>query len=199
MILSSSLTVDTDDFVVEHLTGSTENRTLLKTFAAGKNADGLEIYLKSSALDDEGAGESRTYLVKDSVSRELASYFSLRTCLVPFAVDEGTFITFPAIELSNFAVNEKYRLKQRKVRKIGAYTFLAFVLPIVKHAAGIVGAKWLCIYSLPEAKLMKYYESLGFRSLTPGEEAFVYSHVKPEYDSGCIFMYQCIEKLSVPT
>lgn len=125
MILSSSLTVDTDDFVVEHLTGSTENRTF-------------------------------------------------------------------------FAVNEKYRLKQRKVRKIGAYTFLAFVLPIVKHAAGIIGAKWLCIYSLPEAKLMRYYESLGFRSLAPGEEAFVYSHVKPEYDSGCIFMYQCIEKLSVP-
>ena len=75
MILSSSLTVDTDDFVVEHLTGSTENRTLLKTFAAGNSADGLENYLKSSALDDEGAGESRTYLVKDSVSRELASYF----------------------------------------------------------------------------------------------------------------------------
>ena len=55
MILSSSLTVDTDDFVVEHLTGSTENRTLLKTFAAGNSADGLENYLKSSALDDEGA------------------------------------------------------------------------------------------------------------------------------------------------
>ena len=50
MILSSSLTVDTDDFVVEHLTGSAENRTLLKTFVAGKNADGLEIYLKSVAL-----------------------------------------------------------------------------------------------------------------------------------------------------
>ena len=59
MILSSSLTVDTDDFVVEHLTDSTENRTLLKTFVAGKNADGLEIYLKSSALDDEGAGDRR--------------------------------------------------------------------------------------------------------------------------------------------
>lgn len=194
MTLSSSLIVDTDDFVVEHLTGSDENRNLLRTFAAGKNADGLEIYLKSSALEDEGAGESRTYLVKDSVSRELASYFSLRTCLVPFAVGKETFVTIPAIELSNFAVNEKYRLKQRKVRKIGVYTFLAFVLPIVKHVVGVVGAKWLCIYSLPKAKLVKYYESLGFRSLTSDEEAFVYSHVKPEYDSGCLFMYQSLLK-----
>ena len=71
MILSSSLAVDTDDFVVEHLTGSAENRTLLKTFAAGNGADGLEIYLKSSALDDEGAGESRTYLVKDRLAENL--------------------------------------------------------------------------------------------------------------------------------
>lgn len=198
MILSSQLSVDSGDFVVEHLTDTEEDRNLLKGFVAGKGADGLEGYLKSCALDDEGSGESRTYLVKDSVSRALACYFSLRTCLVPLAVDSETFVTMPAIELSNFAVNEQYRQTQKKVRKIGAYVFLEFILPIVKHSAGIIGAKWLCVYSLPRPGLMKYYETLGFRLLAPDDEAFVYSHVKPKYDTDCIFMYQCIEKPVTP-
>lgn len=198
MILSSQLSVDSVDFVVEHLTDSVEDRSLLRRFIAGKGADGLEGYLKSCALDDEYSGESRTYLVKDSVTRALACYFSLRTCLVPLAVDSETFVTIPAIELSNFAVNEQYRQSQKKVRKIGAYVFLEFILPIVKHTAGIVGAKWLCVYSLPMSGLMKYYETLGFRSLAPDDEAFVYSHVKPKYDTDCIFMYQCIEKPKTP-
>ena len=198
MILSAQLMVDSGDFVVEHLVDSDENRVLLERFAVGKGADGLEEYLKSCALDDEISGESRTYLVKDSVSRALACYFSLRTCLVPLALDDETFVTMPAIELSNFAVNEQYRRAQSNTRKIGAYVFLEFILPVVKHVAGIVGAKWLSVYSLPEAGLMKYYESLGFRSLAPDDEAFVYSHVKPKYDDGCIFMYQCIEGASAP-
>ena len=41
---------------------------------------------------------------------------------------------------------------------------------------------------------MKHYKTLGFRSLAPDDEAFVYSHVKPKYDADCIFMYQSIEK-----
>lgn len=198
MILSAQLMVDSGDFVVEHLVDSDENRILLERFKVGKGADGLEGYLKSCALDDEISGESRTYLVKDSVSRALACYFSLRTCLVPLALDDETFVTMPAIELSNFAVNEQYRRAQSNTRKIGAYVFLEFILPVVKHVAGIVGAKWLSVYSLPEAGLKKYYESLGFRSLAPDDEAFVYSHVKPKYDDGCIFMYQCIEGASAP-
>lgn len=194
MILSAQLSVDSGDFVIEHLTDSEEDRNLLMGFVAGKGAGGLEGYLKSCALDDEDSGESRTYLVKDSVSRALACYFSLRTCLVPLALDSETFVTMPAIELSNFAVNEQYRQAQKKARKIGAYVFLEFILPIVRHAAGIVGAKWLCVYSLPRAGLMKYYKSLGFQSLAPDDEAFVYSHVKPKYDSDCVFMYQSIGK-----
>lgn len=194
MILSAQLSVDSGDFVVEHLTDSKEDHNLIMGFVAGKGADGLEGYLKSCALDDEVSGESRTYLVKDSVSRALACYFSLRTCLVPLALGSETFVTMPAIELSNFAVNEQYRRAQKKVRKIGAYVFLEFIIPIVRHVADIVGAKWLCVYSLPEPGLMKHYKSLGFRSLAPDDEAFVYSHVKPKYDTDCIFMYQSIEK-----
>ena len=73
----------TADFVAEHLADTAQNRRLIDSFSAGKNAKGLEVYLKTCALADEAANESRTYLVKDSVTGELACYFSLRACLIP--------------------------------------------------------------------------------------------------------------------
>ena len=179
------------DFVAEHLTDCNEHRNLIEGFSVGKNAKGLENYLKYGALLDEVSNESRTYLVKDAVSLELACYFSLRSCLVPFAITDDLFTTIPAIELSNFASNARYRSSQSGVRQIGAYVFMEFVLPICHQVASLIGAKWLCIYALPETKLVAYYcQKLGFSRLDAEQEAFVYSHVKPKYDKGCIFMYQ---------
>ncbi len=196
MILSDQLLVDTTDFVVEHLTGSAEDSRSLVSFSAGRNARGLENYLKHMSLKDEMSNECRTYLVRDSMSRELACYFSLRTCLVPIQVKPDSIVTIPSVELANFAVNENYRRAQRATQKIGAYVFLKFILPIVKCASDIVGAKWLCIYALPAEKLIKYYAGLGFQRLTKDQEDFVYSHVKPEYDAHCIFMWQDIRRLT---
>ena len=96
------------------------------------------------------------------------------------------------VEVSNFAVNENYRSKQRAVSKIGAYAFVNFIRPLALQASTIIGAKWLCLYALPERRLIEYYGELGFARLDKEREAFVYSHVKPEYDQGCIFMYQSI-------
>lgn len=181
----------TPDFVAEHLSDCLEHRKLISGFAAGKNARGLESYLKNCAILDEQTNESRTYLVKDAVSGELACYFSLRSCLVPMALTDDLFTTVPAIELANFAANACYRSSQRGVSRIGAYAFLEFVLPISRHVAALVGAKWLCIYALPNPGLVRYYrDKLGFSRLSAEQEAFVYSHVKPKYDKGSIFMYQ---------
>ena len=49
MILLAQLSVDSGDFVVEHLTDSKEDHNLIMGFVAGKGADGLEGYLKSCA------------------------------------------------------------------------------------------------------------------------------------------------------
>ena len=188
---------DTGEFTLEHLTDSEENRRLICNFASGNNAFGLEQYLKDLALEDENLWESRTYLVKDSFTRDLACYFSLRTCLVPLSIGNGKFFTVPGVELANFAVNEAYRQAEREkgrvTKKIGAYVFSQFILPISRHVAEFVGAKWLCIYAIPEAKLLEYYSRLGFRRLDRQQEDFVYGHVKPEYDQNCIFMYQSIK------
>ena len=192
MIFPSQLVPNSGDFVIEHLNDSVENRRLLNAFSAGKNATGLERYIKEQAIGDEQSNESRTYLVKDALTGDLACYFSLRTCLIPIAITKSLFTTIPAIELSNFAVNENYRRSQKAVRKIGVFVFLSFILPIVRHVASFVGCKWLCVYALPIQKLLEYYGKIGFARLDEERESFVYSHVKPKYDKDCIFMYQAI-------
>jgi hypothetical protein len=185
-----SLGLNTEHFVIEHLLDSAVNRQLIADFVAPNNAGGLESYLKLQAELDEVGNGSRTYLIKDATTGKLACYFSLRTGLVAVRREDELFDTIPGVELANFAVNESYRSSGAKVAKIGGYVFRRFILPLVKSVSDLVGAQCLYIYALPEEKLIRYYSSLGFGRLPPDMESFVYSHVKPAYDQGCIFMYQ---------
>jgi len=180
------LNLNTEHFVVEHLHGSLENQQLVSDFVASNNARGLKL----QADIDENSNGSRTYLVKDAETGKLACYFSLRSGLIAVRREDDLFDTIPAIELANFAVNNVYRSEGGKVDRVGAYAFRKFVQPIVKCVADLVGVKYLYIYALPEEKLIQYYNWLGFVRLPHDAEAFVYSHVKPAYDQGCIFMYQ---------
>lgn len=179
-----------EDFCIEHLSGSKKHRRLISTFSAPNNAIGLEIYLKKHAIRDERRKESRTYLVTDAVSGELACYFSLRAGLIAIREDDEGFYTIPAVELSNFASSAIYRASSAKIAKIGAYIFDRFVLPIVRDTAGWIGIRCLYVYALPFEKLIAYYGKLGFSRLPEDAERFVHEHMKPLYDRDCVFMYQ---------
>lgn len=187
-----ALNLNTEHFTVEHLQNTAENRQLIEGFSAPNNAKGLEAYLKLQAESDENSNGSRTFLVKDAETGRLACYFSLRSGLIAVRREDDLFDTIPAIELANFAVNDTYRSESAKVAKVGAYTFRRFVQPIVKNVSDLVGVQFLYIYALPKERLIQYYASLGFMRLPSDAESFVYSHVKPAYDRGCIFMYQGI-------
>ena len=57
------------------------------------------------------------------------------------------------------------------------------------HVSSLVGAKLLCLYALPDTRLIRYYEkTLGFSKLEDPEASFIYGHIKPKYDQDCIFM-----------
>lgn len=187
-------TLSTDDFVVEHLVDSSANQQLLASFSVANDANGLEVYLKRRAVIDEERNESRTYLVKDAYTGELACYFSLRSGLITVSSGDGSFDTIPAAELSNFAVNVSYRASHRNMKKIGAYVFIKFILPIVSCISEWIGMQCLYVYALSKSKLISHYESLGFSRLDAEDEQFVYSHVKPRYDKGCVFMYMYLCK-----
>ena len=191
-MLAEFTVFDTEKLSVEHLFDSPKNEKLISSFTVGKNAYGLESYLKNLAADDERNNFARTYLVKDKSSGELACYFSLRTGLITLQTKDDKFATVPAIELSNFATNDTYRKNHSEVTKLGVNVFEKFILPIAQNFSRYVGANSLCIYALPNDRLMDYYKNLGFTRLPAEQEKFVQVHVKPEYDEDCIFMYQTL-------
>lgn len=126
------------------------------------------------------------------LDNEIAAYFSLRACLVPVPVDGTDIYTIPTIELSNFARNKTYRPTGKRIEKIGGYVFVRFVQPLVRHVSSLIGARLLCLYALPVSRLIRYYETLGFRRLDAAGAEFVHGHIKPKYDLGCVFMFRSI-------
>ena len=184
---------ETENFKYEHLFESLENMELIKDFTvknpAGKN---LARFIKELAVPHEQNNSERTYLVKDKNTHELAGYFALRNGLFTLQSASGEVWTVPAIELSNFAVNDIYRQNHPDVVKIGATMFRRFILPLAKHIQTLTGVQALYIYALPEDRLLDHYGSFGFSRLAKEDEQFIYSRVKPAYDDGCIFMYQIL-------
>lgn len=159
-----------------------------------KKGPGLEQYLKSFALDDERCYTSRTYLIISKISNEVVAYFSLRTGLI--TISRGWFHGFdayPGIELANFAVNDNYKEREDAIKHFGVYVFTVFILPLVQDISKYVGSTFLFIYALPEDKLLNHYSTMGFSRMSARMSKFIYRHVKPNYDRGCIFMYQNIE------
>lgn len=187
------LKIETKNFYYEHLKDSSDNENLIKKFCIDKDTGkGLEYYLKSSAEKEENENSSRTYLVKDKQTRELVGYFSLRNGLFTINIDDDSFFSVPAIELSNFAVNSAYRKNHPDTKKIGKTIFNEFVMPLVHYLMDFSGVQALYIYALPEDDLISHYETFGFSRLDSEDEKFVHKHVKPAYDDGCIFMYQIL-------
>lgn len=177
-------------FFIEHILDSLENESLIFDFKALNNAQGLEDYLKNQAANDEKELNARTYLVKDKITKELVGYFTLRSRLITIQAYHEDFDTIPAVELSNLAINGKYRQNHPDTHLLGFLFLKRFILPIAQTMSKYIGLKSLYIYALPDEKLIEHYEKMGFMRLPKKQEKFVQNHVKPKYDEDCIFMFQ---------
>lgn len=112
--------LENDIFTYQHLLDSEDNIHLIKSFNVKEpSGKGLENYIKNNAIYDEQNNFARTYLIKDKKKKELAAYFSLQSGLFTVEAVEDYFYTIPAIELSNFAVNENYRVNHPEILEIG--------------------------------------------------------------------------------
>ena len=187
-----------EKFKYEHLIASPKNLEDIKSFyVAKKTGKGLEYYLKNMAEQEEYNRNNRTYLVRDKETNEIAAYFSLHTgCFTlkePDQNDEdASKYTVPSIELSNFAVNSAYRDKHPEISGLGELIFRRFIIPTVNYGAELFGIQAIHIYALPEDDLIDHYGSFGFSRLPKEMEDYIHTHLKPDYDDKCIFMYQIL-------
>lgn len=182
--------IDNELYIYEHLLRTNNNLQSIENFTVGHSACGLERYLKEDACNDESNNMARTYLIRDKNTNEIAAYFWLKAGSIALKAANNNYDSIPAMELSNFAVNDSYKVKHENNKGIGSYVFFMFVLPIVKYMGQLVGVNSLYVYALPEDSLINYYQKLGFSRLSKENETYINSYVKPDYDDKCIFMYQ---------
>ena len=184
-----------DSFKIYSLFNSSLSDYELETFSVKhKKGLGLVYYLQTYAHIEEENNLMRTYIVRDAITNELVGYFSLKAGMVSINEkiinDNVTFETRPGVELANYAINNTYMKKHLYMKGTGLIIFNDLIYPIVKEVSKIIGIKLLYIFSLPVGSLINRYEQYGFKRLSPKREDELHKRLKPQYDKGCIFMYQ---------
>ena len=159
-----------------------------------KEGQGLVNYLYGYAETDEENNVMRTYIVRDNYSNEFVGYFSLKAGMISINEqkigEKEYFDTLPGVEIANFAINKGYIDRNSEMRGIGIIVFDELIKPLIEKAGDIVGTKLIYIFSLPLDSLMNRYKKYGFKRLTSRQEEELHKRLKPNYDEGCIFMYQ---------
>ena len=114
-------------FYREHLGEKSDHKSLIQDFQPTRpEGYGLTRYLQDQAFVDEESGNIRTYLIRQKGTGELVGYYSIRAGNILLRQNESTNV-ISGIELTNFAVNGKYRVRHPKVTMVGARIFYGFI------------------------------------------------------------------------
>lgn len=163
--------------------------------ASNQNGEGLVHYIKQFALNDERNNYARTYIVRDNIDDSIVGYYSLKAGFIAENEKKRLFIkrtfdSIPAVELSNFAINNTYKKRHPEYKGLGKIIFNDFILPTVEEGKEHIGISILYIFALPYQRLINNYESYKFRRLSGLQERSMHERIRPRYDAGCVFMYQ---------
>lgn len=177
---------------------SKEHKSVIKTFVSSHpNGKRLEIYLKKHALSDMDKEVARSFLVFEDPGY-LCGFFTLKAGLFPIEAKGKLFYTLPGIDLVYFAKNGAYI--GEKGTDIGSIMFFDFILPIVRETKKYIGASHLYIYAIHASHLQKKYkDKYGFSYPPTVVKDFIESHIKPDYDEDCDFMFIHFGKAALPS
>jgi hypothetical protein len=177
-------------FYVEQLSQNI-NSYELKMFRVQHGEVQLAAYLKKFAKKHDAEKLNKIYLVRSSKTGQLAAWFGLKAATLPYN-DIGDSFLIPAVELTHFAVDERYKFNQPTVEemRMGEFIFNMFILPIVKEISEKIGCKSLFAFAIDTPKLISYYkDTLGFMEITDTDEKQFFEYAVPDYDGGCRFLY----------
>ena len=207
-----------DPFYCELLRANKNNRTLIQDFTIYREAEysqlpdkivGLEAYLKMCAWNDDENDLVKIYLINDSNTNDVVAYFGLKAGMLAANMEEAISLdeqqalfksegvkifpeVLPGIEISHFAVNDKYRDKLSgdgaPVKGLGRYLFPKYIYPIIMEVGAKIGIHMIYLYAAGDNTLVSYYkDAFDFQEMTENDQ---YTPLEPEYDGGCTFMYQ---------
>lgn len=161
------MNLEAGDYYLEHLSDKI-NSYELKMFRVQHEETQLTRYLVNMAKKHERMMLNKTYLVRDKNNRNLVAWFSLKNATLPYNDKESSFL-IPAIELTHFAVDERYKtidLQDSLSVKTCEFIFWNLILPVVKYVSEKVACKDLFVFSINTPKLISYYKNrLGFQEI----------------------------------
>ena len=177
-------------FYVELLSSSL-NSYELKKFRVQHDETQLTNYLCKIAKKHQKENLNKIYLVRQRTSDSLVAWFALKAATLPYNDKDEVFLT-PAIEMTHFAVDERYKAisDDEDSMKTGEFIFWNHILETAKEAAQKIACKDLFIFAIDTPKLVNYYKTrLCFRELENIEDKNFFEYAEPDYDDGCKFMF----------
>ena len=182
------MNLEAGDYYLEHLSDKI-NSYELKMFRVQYEETQLTRYLVNMAKKHERMMLNKTYLVRDKNNRNLVAWFSLKNATLPYNDKESSFL-IPAIELTHFAVDERYKEIGSASLKTGEFIFWNHIVPCVKNAQKYLALQDLFVFSINTPKLISYYKNrLGFQEIENIDDKLFFEYAVPEYDDNCKFLY----------
>ena len=178
-------------FYIEELSEEL-NSYELKSFRIQHEEFQLTRYLVKFAKKHQKQLLNKTFLVREKGSDNLVAFYSLKAATLPYNDKESSFL-IPAIELTHFAVDERYKtidLQDSLSVKTGEFIFWNLILPVVKYVSEKVACKDLFVFSINTPKLISYYKNrLGFQEIENIDDKLFFEYAVPDYDDNCKFLY----------
>ena len=182
------MNLEAGDYYLEHLSDKI-NSYELKMFRVQHEETQLTRYLVNMAKKHERMMLNKTYLVRDKNNRNLVAWFSLKNATLPYNDKESSFL-IPAIELTHFAVDERYKEIGSASLKTGEFIFWNHIVPCVKNAQKYLALQDLFVFSINTPKLISYYKNrLGFQEIENIDDKLFFEYAVPDYDDNCKFLY----------
>ena len=182
------MNLEAGDYYLEHLSDKI-NSYELKMFRVQHEETQLTRYLVNMAKKHERMMLNKTYLVRDKNNRNLVAWFSLKNATLPYNDKESSFL-IPAIELTHFAVDERYKEIGSASLKTGEFIFWNHIVPCVKNAQKYLALQDLFVFSINTPKLISYYKNrLGFQEIENIDDKLFFEYAVSDYDDNCKFLY----------
>ena len=182
------MNLEAGDYYLEHLSDKI-NSYELKMFRVQYEETQLTRYLVNMAKKHERMMLNKTYLVRDKNNRNLVAWFSLKNATLPYNDKESSFL-IPAIELTHFAVDERYKEIGSASLKTGEFIFWNHIVPCVNNAQKYLALQDLFVFSIDTPKLISYYKNrLGFQEIENIDDKLFFEYAVPDYDDNCKFLY----------
>ena len=144
-------------FYIEELSEEL-NSYELKSFRIQHEEFQLTRYLVKLAKKHQKQLLNKTFLVREKGSDNLVAFYSLKAATLPYNDKESSFL-IPAIELTHFAVDERYKEIGSASLKTGEFIFWNHIVPCVKNAQKYLALQDLFVFSINTPKLISYYGS----------------------------------------